>query len=108
MATRADVITRALRRLRVVAANRTPTADMSKAVGAVLDSLYAEVGESVAIPWALSAVPDEALNALADLLAAEIAPEYSRPAPVPRSRALVRLLAVVNPDDRQITAPEYF
>ena len=51
---------------------------------------------------------DEAFNPLADLLAAEIAPEYSRPAPVARSRALVRFLAVVNPDDRQITSPEYF
>ena len=74
MATRADVITRALRRLRVVAANRTPTADMSQEAGTVLDSLYAEIGESAAIPWALSAVPDEAFNPLADLLAAEIAP----------------------------------
>ena len=108
MPTRADVITRALRRLRVVAANRTPTADMSAEVGTVLDGLYAELSEDVAISWALSAVPDSALNPLADLLAAEIAPEYSRPAPVSRSRALVRFLALVNPDDTETTAAVYF
>ena len=108
MATKADVVTRALRRLRVVAANRAPTADLSAETGTVLDSLFAEIGVDHAISWTLDTTPDEALNPLADLLAAEIAPEYSKAAPMPRSRALTRFLAVINPDDRLIRPAEYF
>lgn len=112
MANKAEIITRALRRLRVVSHNRAATADQMSEVGTVLDSLYEEFTQDNATPWQLTDVPDECVNALADLLAAEIAPEFSKPSPVSRSRALTRLTDIINPDDwlvqRDSNAVEYF
>jgi hypothetical protein len=51
----------------------------------------------------LSDVPAPAQIPLAELLAAELAPSFPGiPAPLPRHLALLRLLAVIRPDDRPI------
>lgn len=100
MPTRADVITRALRRLGVVAKDDAPDADDEALAGEVLDALFVEVQETQAVTWALSAVPDEAFLPLANLLACDVAPDFSVAAPTPRAVALRRLLAVIRPDNR--------
>jgi hypothetical protein len=99
--TRADVILLALRRLGVVAEDEAASDAMVINVGDVLDTLFEEVEASKTLTWDLTAVPGSAYNALANLLAVEVAPQYP-PAvpPYPRSIAWQRLMGVIRPDDR--------
>jgi len=99
--TRLDVIQQAHRQIGVLSADEEATADQESFAGEVLDTLFAEVTavHSLTITWTLSAVPDSAFLPLARLLATEIASHYEV-ATEPRSRALMRYLAVVNPDNR--------
>lgn len=98
--TRAEVYTRSLRRLGVLAVDEDATADMEAQAGAVLDALFAEVTASKAVTWTLNEVPDDAFLALVDLLATEIAPDYEVPFRTPRGVAWQRLMGVIRPDDR--------
>lgn len=103
MATRQEVITRALRRLGVVAEDENPGPDANAQAGAVLDSIFAEVGQSVTVTWTLATVPDYALVPLANLLAAELAGEYPTSEArmlAPRSVAWMRLMGLVRADNR--------
>jgi hypothetical protein len=99
--TRDQIITRALRKLGVAAEDEDPSAAMLANSSEALDSVLAEVrSASFRSNWT-TAFPDEVANALSDLLAAELAPEY-KPAqpPYSRSRAWARLMELVRPDDR--------
>lgn len=101
MATRAEVITRALRRLRVVAMDEAATTDQETETGEVLDALAEELRESWGIYLPdLTDVDSTAYLPLADALAAHMAGDFGVAPPVPFSRAVVRLRAVTNPDDR--------
>lgn len=99
--TKNEVITRAMRHIRVLGANETADADMVATAGDVLDALFAEFQQTqgVTFSWALDATPDGAFLPLAYLLGAEIAPDYNRPAQS-RSRAIGRLRAFAIDDDR--------
>ena len=81
-------------------------------MGTVLDSVFEEIQGVNATPWTLDDVPDECVHPLAELVAVEMAPEFSRPAPTTRPRAWVRLMAIINPDDwstrREDDVPEYY
>lgn len=99
--TRAEVYTRSLRRLGVLAVDEDATVDMEAQAGAVLDALFEEVKASKAVTWTLSEVPDNAFLALVDLLATEIAPDYEVPPRTSRSVAWQRLMGVIRPDDRE-------
>lgn len=98
MATRLDVITAALRRLGVVAKDESPDADDEATVGAVLDSLFAEVQAAYATTWTLATVPDAAFRPMVNYLAVEIAQDYGYPPPERRKTAWVRLMAQVRPN----------
>ena len=100
--TRAQVIDLALKRLGVVAEDETASPAMEANVGDVLDTLFEEVEASKALTWDLTAVPGSAFNALANLLAVEVAPQYPpAQAPYPRSVAWQRLMGIIRPDDRE-------
>jgi hypothetical protein len=98
MATRLDVITLALRRLGVVAKDETPDADDEATVGAVLDSLFAEVQAAYVTTWTSATVPDAAFRPMANYLAVEIAQDYGYPPPERRKTAWARLMAQVRPN----------
>lgn len=100
MATRLDVIQMAFRRISVVADDEPITSDQEAYGGSVLDSLYAEIASESYPLWNLTDVPDAAYRPLATLLAVEIAPEYSRPAPTTRGQAWRRVMAQVRRDTR--------
>ena len=109
MKTRLDVVTRALRRLGVAAHDEAPTADQIESVGSVYDALLAEITETAGESIANNSVPEMVFIPLANLLAVEIAPDYGTPLPQSRGSAMLRLLAVMRPDDRtDIPAPEYY
>lgn len=114
MATRLDVIERAFRRLGIKAEDEGLTADQLANGGDVLDALYAEVCERAlqihgnVLPFALSNVPAEAFLPLSNLLVAELAADYAAQPPVSRSGAMLQLLSVMYPDDRNQTQAEYF
>lgn len=99
MATRADVIALALRRLGVVAADEAPDADAYAYCDRVLVSIYREMEEQVTMPFELSDIANQYLVPLANLLAVEVAQHYAVQAE-PRSRAWSRFRATIVDDDR--------
>jgi hypothetical protein len=101
MKTRDQIITRSLRKLGVVSEDEDASGAMLANSGDALDGILWEVRSS-AFAFAYTTVfPEDVANALTDLLAAELAPEY-KPAQPPYSRAtaFARLMAIVRPDDR--------
>lgn len=99
--TRDQIITRALRKLGVTAEDEGPSSAMLASAGEALDSVLGEVRAAAYHASYTTAFPDEVANALSDLLAVELAPEYqpSQP-PYPRAVAWQRLMGLVRPDDR--------
>lgn len=99
--TELDVITQALRMLGVVAADEAATADQEAFCRVTLEALVAEFQEFHMVAWTTDDVPAKSFQPLALLLAADVAPSYMVPAPASRGNAKLRLLATVNPDDRE-------
>lgn len=99
MATRADVIALAQRRLGILAADEQPDADSYEYCNDVLVSLFAEISADVTISWDLDTVPDASAVPLGNLLATEVAQHYAVQSE-PRSRAWSRFRAAVIDDDR--------
>lgn len=99
--TRDQIIIRALRKLGVAAEDDDPAEATLANSSEALDSVLAEVRASAFRASWTTSFPDEVANALSDLLAAELAPEYPLvDPPYPRSRAFARLMELVRPDDR--------
>ena len=75
-----------------------------------LNAAMAEINTEAAFYFSADEVPPEARLAVADLIAADIAPSFSVVVP-PRSRAGAKLalLAIIRPDDRKdVAEPEFF
>lgn len=107
MKTRLDVINRAMRRIGVKAEDENLTADQFANASEVLDTLLAELAGEVTLGFTTD-IPDDLFIPLANLLAAEIAPDYGI-TPPGRGAALLRVLGVLRADDRpSIPAAEYF
>jgi hypothetical protein len=109
MATAADVIELAFRRLGIKAEGEDLTADQAAYADAVMRSVWAEINTTAPVGWWPDDVPADALVPLANLLAAEIGPSYGVPSE-PRGQAMIRLLAVIRLDNRtdKPTDPQYF
>jgi hypothetical protein len=109
MATKLDVIRRALRFLGVVADDENATAAQFAAGEDLLESIMAEVEAEAPPSFTIEDIPAESATHLAMLLAADLAPQYSAAPPMSRGAAMVRLLGSIRPDDRpEIAAPEYY
>lgn len=100
MPTRLEVIERAFRILTVKAEDESLTADQLANGGAVLDSLFAELGNEATIAWTLDTTPSMSFQPLAMLLAVELAGEYDRPRPTTRGLAWRRVMATIRSDNR--------
>ncbi len=96
-----DTVQMALRRLGILSADETPSADEYSFSTATLETLFEELKDihGMAFTWTLDVVPDNAFLPLSHLLAVEISQHYGVQAE-PRTRALARLNAVAFPDDR--------
>lgn len=109
MATTRDVIERAFRFIGVVAEDEAMTADQLATGTDLLESIYAEIEEEAPPYWSIDDVPAVSATHLAMVLAADLAPAYSMPAPMSRGSALIRLYGSIRPDDRaEIILPEYY
>ena len=99
--TKLEITARAHRVLGLLAVDENPSADMIAFAGDTLDGVIDELEyiQGVSAPFDSDSVPDELFLPLGDLLAAEIAPHYSVPAPS-RARAMTRVRAHLAPDDR--------
>lgn len=98
--TRLDVIEQAFRRLGIKAEDEALSADQLAYAGNTLDALYAEIRRHAPMNWWPDDIPSESFIPLANLLASEIGPAYEVPTE-PRSRAYMRLMAVMRPNDVQ-------
>jgi hypothetical protein len=100
MKTRAEIVAHAHRLLGILAGDTAMTAD-EQAVGLdVLDGILAEIQIAYAPDWLQDQMPDAVFLPLAKALAADLAPVYERPAPVPRARALASVMEYLRPDTR--------
>ena len=108
MATRLEVTEQAFRLLGLKAEDQALSADEAVYGGDALDAILAEVEETHELGFTSANIPAAAVQALARLLAADIAPAYMRPAPVSRGAAWLRFMAVVRPDQRDVVEAQYF
>lgn len=114
MKTGLDVVNRAFRRLGVKAEDEALTADQIANGTEALETLVAELDAraltAYVSPLALSAtdVSEEYFLPLVNILAAELAPEYSAQAPMTREAAILRLFSVMFPDDRDAAEAVYY
>lgn len=99
--TRDQIITRALRKLGVVAEDMDPSDAMLANSSAALDGVLAELRAASPVFTWTTTFPNDVANALTDLLAVELSPEYPivKP-PYPRPVAWARLMGVARLDDR--------
>lgn len=101
MKTRSDVITAALRRARIVAIGEAPDADQVAHGVEAFDALTAEFQQHVAGDGFWVSIPEHVYAPLVRVLAADLAPVYGLDAPDTRSSALIDLMAMMRPDDRE-------
>lgn len=96
-----DVITRAHRAAGVLATNESAENEMRayglESLTAIFDELQS--GHGTAFAWTLETVPDGVFGALADALAATIAPHYGVAPTVSYARAIGRVRAFAFPND---------
>jgi len=100
--TSTDVVSEALRRIRVLGVGDTPAGDDATTGKDALDALFAELNaepHAMGFTWTVETVPDAIFRPLAWLLAVDLAQTYQEQAE-PRSRAMMRLRAYAFPDDR--------
>ena len=111
MKTNLQVIEQAFRRLGIKAEDESLTADQRAYAEATIDALAVEIAQEARVTWFPDNIPDHVFIPLANVLAAEIGPSYSVPSE-PRARAMMRLFAVIRPDDRSpeaiTAAPVYY
>lgn len=109
MPTKNDVITKALRILRVLSREEAPVADDAEYAGDVLDSILAEVGQDAPLPFNVEDTPSASFFPLANYLAAQIAPHFTVAAPDSPEKAKLRFVATIRPDDRlEVPEAEYY
>ncbi len=109
MKTRSDVITAALRRARIVAIGETPDADQIAHAVDAFDALTVEFQQNVPGDGFWVSIPEHVYAPMVRLLAADLAPVYGMDAPDSRSSALIDLMAMMRPDDREEEAEiEYY
>jgi hypothetical protein len=89
------VVTRALRRLGVVAVDEAPEAHDIQGGLEALTGLIEELPVRGIFLDFTDVIPAACVIPMADALAAELSPIYERPAPVPQATAFVRLRAIL-------------
>jgi len=103
--TRLDIVTLALRRCGITAADEEPTADQFSIGSQLLDAIYGELQGEALLPWTVDDVPAASSVALSLVLAADLAPMFQVQPPIPRGIAWLRLLGTVRADNRPATEP---
>ena len=99
MATKLDVVQAALRRLGVIAADESATAEQLQIGGEALVAIEASLGFRA--PFSVEDVPATSFLPLAELLAADLAAVYMVAPPASRARAWHRFMATIRSDDRE-------
>lgn len=97
---KADVIRLAFQRLGMGVDGDTVTGQEATIAGAFLDAIFAEVQVMATFAWDLDTVPADCLIALANILAADLAPSYAVSPHYSRARSVAQLMSVLRPDDR--------
>lgn len=93
--TKADIITRGLRHVGIVAHDETPDGPIYDNAMDVLDSLLAGITATAD----MTSFPDDWLVPLANWLGAEMAPMFNKQSE-DRRRARLRFMSAITPDDR--------
>jgi len=107
--TTVDLANRVLERLKVVAVGETPTAADRLTVENFYAGQYAELKISGLIYWDQPDIPDEAYEALADILAGMLAPDFgmARPDLEASGRARLGIIAEIPSSGLTVTG-SYF
>lgn len=97
-----EVIQRGFRNLGILDGTENLPGEMHEYAYETLVACFDEVQSvhETAFTWTLETFPDAVFEPFALLLAATVAPHYTKPPPVPRSSAIARICAFAFPDDR--------
>lgn len=98
MATQSDLIRFAHRTLGIVSAEESVSEDQN---AYAVDVLEAIAGEFSALGFSITAPSTAYLKPLSDLLAVDLSFHYAVQPPMPRSRAIMALRAILLSDDRE-------
>lgn len=107
--TTTQLAARVLERLKVTSAGDTPSAEDAQTIKAYYASTFAELGVDDLVYWDEADIPDEAFEALSDLLAGRLAPDFGKTRPDLEASGTSRLrrLAAQGPTGRVLSG-EYF
>lgn len=106
--TRNELITLAFNRIGMGVDGVPITAGQYALADTFLDAAMAEITTEAAPYFNADEVPAEARLAVADLIAADIAPSFSTVGPRSRASAKLAVLAIIRPDDRKEIPPAEF
>lgn len=98
MPTKADIIRRAHRRLSIVSAEESVSADQEAYAADLLDDIHGEY--SGTMTFSITTPSASYLRPLSDLLAVDLAPHYMAPPPMSRAQAVMALRGALIVDDR--------
>lgn len=100
--TKADIVAKALRIIRVISDDDDPTPDMQAYVGDTLEAVFEElrITHRLFFTWGLDETPTGVFVPMAQLVAADVAAHYNKQPPS-RARAIGRICAFVRSDDRR-------
>lgn len=106
MASEADVLTAAYRRLGVVAEDEEQTATQAVTAQGIWRSIWARMNREAPLPFFYDAIPDESFDAAADLVAAYCATSEGETYGIGRAQAMRAFLSTVRVDNRDAVETE--
>lgn len=102
MPTRAELVTRIMRRLGALDIAENQTAQETAAVGEVMDAVYDEMKERGEIDWDLLSIPTRYQDAFVNVVAAKVAPDFGLDSPDVQARGIDSMRRIFSLTTRRI------
>lgn len=104
-----QLATRVLERLRVIAGGETPSNADAETVKSVYSGTFKELEDQDVAWWEEDEIPDQAFEALADVMAGRLAPDFGQARPDLEQSGMerLRILSGGTPDNLPVTS-SYF
>lgn len=105
--TKNEIVALAFKRIGIGVDQMEMTAGQQALGADFFDLALAEINDEALAPYSEADVPNGVALAMADMVAADIAPSFALPAPMLRSRAKLRALGFIRPYGSDDTAVYY-
>lgn len=102
MPTRAELVTRIMRRIGALDIAENQTAQETTAVGEVMDSVYDELKELGSIDWDLLSIPTRYQDAFVNVVAAKVAADFGLDSADIQSRGIDSMRRIYSMTTRRV------